>query len=80
MEDFEAVCAITEKRLDIEEDMNEEKKALELIRKDLESYSKKQRIIEAGLKQAQSELEAFQVSNDLERYHHLCESQFSYNG
>ncbi|VDQ17444.1 unnamed protein product [Trichobilharzia regenti] len=61
VEDFEHTCLIREKRLDVEEEMTEEKKALELLRKDLETFTKKQRVIEAALKQAQSELEAFQV-------------------
>ncbi|CAH8858209.1 unnamed protein product [Trichobilharzia szidati] len=61
VEDFEHTCLIREKRLDIEEEMAEEKKALELLRKDLETFTKKQRVIEAALKQAQSELEAFQL-------------------
>nr|CAH8852852.1 unnamed protein product [Trichobilharzia regenti]CAH8852854.1 unnamed protein product [Trichobilharzia regenti] len=61
VEDFEHTCLIREKRLDVEEEMAEEKKALELLRKDLETFTKKQRVIEAALKQAQSELEAFQL-------------------
>ncbi|VDP92797.1 unnamed protein product [Echinostoma caproni] len=61
IEDFENTCAIRERRLDVEDDMMEEKKQLELLRKDLESCTKKQRIVDSGLKQAQSELEAFQL-------------------
>ncbi|THD23834.1 WD repeat-containing protein 52 [Fasciola hepatica] len=61
LEDFENTCAIRERRLDVEDEMLEEKKQLELLRKDLEAYSKKQRVVDAGLKQAQSELEAFQL-------------------
>lgn len=61
LEDFENTCAIRERRLDVEDEMLEEKKQLELLRKDLEAYSKKQRVVDSGLKQAQAELEAFQV-------------------
>ncbi|KAF7233251.1 WD repeat-containing protein 52 [Paragonimus skrjabini miyazakii] len=61
LEDYENTCAIRERRLDVEEDISEEKKALDLLKKDLESWSKKQRIVEAAQKQAHSELEAFQL-------------------
>ncbi|CAH8582329.1 unnamed protein product [Schistosoma rodhaini] len=61
MEDFERTCLIREKRLDVEEEMTEEKKTLDILRKDLEIFTKKQRIVETTLKQAQNELEAFQL-------------------
>ena len=63
MEDFERTCLIREKRLDVEEEMTEEKKTLDILRKDLEIFTKKQRIVETTLKQAQNELEAFQVKS-----------------
>ncbi|TPP62627.1 WD repeat-containing protein 52 [Fasciola gigantica] len=73
LEDFENTCAIRERRLDVEDEMLEEKKQLELLRKDLEAYSKKQRVVDAGLKQAQSELEAFQ--KELEKLSAICDRE-----
>ncbi|KAK4471015.1 hypothetical protein MN116_006515 [Schistosoma mekongi] len=61
MEDYERTCSIREKRLDVEEEMAEEKRTLDILRKDYEVFNKKQRIIETILKQAQNELEAFQL-------------------
>ncbi|RTG83978.1 uncharacterized protein DC041_0008609, partial [Schistosoma bovis] len=61
MEDFERTCLIREKRLDVEEEMTEEKKTLDILRKDLDIFTKKQRVVETTLKQAQNELEAFQL-------------------
>ena len=51
-----------EKRLDIEEELNEEKKIKEALNKELEALQKKSRVIDAGLKTAEQELEAFQVT------------------
>jgi len=50
-----------EKRLDIEEELNEEKKIKETLNKELEALHKKSRVIDSGLKSAEQELEAFQV-------------------
>ncbi|CAH8587804.1 unnamed protein product [Schistosoma curassoni] len=61
MEDFERTCLIREKRLDVEEEMTEEKKTLDILRKDLDIFTKKQRVVETTLKQAQNELDAFQL-------------------
>ncbi|KAH8872741.1 Cilia- and flagella-associated protein [Schistosoma japonicum] len=61
IEDYERTCSIREKRLDVEEEMTEEKRTLDILRKDYEVFNKKQRIIETTLKQAQNELEAFQL-------------------
>ncbi|CAH8523136.1 unnamed protein product [Dicrocoelium dendriticum] len=60
-EDFDNTCAIRERRLDVEDETIEEKKALELLKKDLEGWVKKQRIVEVAQKQAKTELEAFQL-------------------
>ena len=49
------------RRLDIEEALTEEKKNRDSFSKELEGYNKKSKIIEAGLKSAENELEAFQV-------------------
>ncbi|OON13916.1 hypothetical protein X801_10302 [Opisthorchis viverrini] len=61
LEDYESTIAIRERRLDVEDEIGEEKKALDLLKKDLEGWTKKQRIVEAAQKQAQTELEAFQA-------------------
>ncbi|CAL8106722.1 unnamed protein product [Calicophoron daubneyi] len=61
IEDYDNTCAIRERRLDIEEEMAEEKKALEWLRRDQEGYLKKQRVVDSAFKQAQAELEAFQL-------------------
>ena len=50
-------------RLDLEEAIAEEKKNREAFVKDLESLGKKLRIIESAVKNAEQELEAFQVQN-----------------
>ncbi|KAG5450601.1 Cilia- and flagella-associated protein 44 [Clonorchis sinensis] len=61
LEDYESTIAIRERRLDVEDEIGEEKKALDLLKKDAEAWTKKQRIVEAAQKQAQAELEAFQL-------------------
>lgn len=58
---YEATCQLREKRLDIEEDLAEEKKTNDGLKKELESFAKKSKVIDAGLKTAQLDLEAFQV-------------------
>ena len=49
--------------LDIEEAIAEEKKNRDAFVKDLEALGKKLRIIETAVKNAEQELEAFQVRN-----------------
>lgn len=61
LEEYEYTCAVRERRLDVEDEMIEEKKALEQLRKELEAINKKHKVVESALKQAQTELEAFQV-------------------
>ncbi|VEL39114.1 unnamed protein product [Protopolystoma xenopodis] len=59
--DYDNTVAQREKRLDVEDEMAEEKKLLEVWRKEVEALTKKQRVVEIGLNQAEAELEAFQV-------------------
>ena len=59
---FDLACQLREKRLDIEDALGEEKKLLDTLKKDLESLKKKAKIMEAGVKTADSDLQAFQVS------------------
>uniref|UniRef100_A0A094ZWY7 WD repeat-containing protein 52 n=1 Tax=Schistosoma haematobium TaxID=6185 RepID=A0A094ZWY7_SCHHA len=75
MEDFERTCLIREKRLDVEEEMTEEKKTLDILRKDLDIFTKKQRVVETTLKQAQNELEAFQ--KEIEKLSALCDKEMN---
>ena len=48
-------------RLDIEEALAEEKKTRDTLNKELEALQKKAKIIDVGVKNAENELEAFQV-------------------
>ncbi|XP_053372820.1 cilia- and flagella-associated protein 44-like [Mercenaria mercenaria] len=58
---YEATCQLREKRLDIEEALVEEKKTNDTLKKELDSFHKKSKIIDNGLKTAQQDLEAFQL-------------------
>ncbi|XP_041471026.1 cilia- and flagella-associated protein 44-like [Lytechinus variegatus] len=58
---FDNTCALREKRLDIEELMAEEKKTAEALKKETDAFTKKQKIIENGLKTAEADLEQFQL-------------------
>ena len=58
---YDNTCALREKRLDFEEALTEERKMRDTFVKDLDSLTKKARVIEHALKQAENELEAFQV-------------------
>ncbi|XP_052253766.1 cilia- and flagella-associated protein 44-like isoform X2 [Dreissena polymorpha] len=58
---YEATCQQREKRLDIEEALVEEKKTNDALKKELEGYGKKSKVIDSGLKTAQQDLEAFQL-------------------
>ncbi|XP_052805423.1 cilia- and flagella-associated protein 44-like isoform X2 [Mya arenaria] len=68
---YEATCQLREKRLDIEEALIEEKKTNDTLKKELDGYGKKSKVIDNGLKTAQQDLEAFQLEkqqklNDLD--------------
>ncbi|XP_069115004.1 cilia- and flagella-associated protein 44-like isoform X2 [Argopecten irradians] len=58
---YDNTCQLREKRLDIEEALTEEKKNNEALKKELESFNKKAKVIDAGLKTAANDLEAFQL-------------------
>jgi hypothetical protein len=58
---YDQVCQLREKRLDIEELQLEEKKILEQLKKDQDALNKKAKLFENALKQAQNDLENFQV-------------------
>uniref|UniRef100_A0A1I8JLC0 Cilia- and flagella-associated protein 44 n=1 Tax=Macrostomum lignano TaxID=282301 RepID=A0A1I8JLC0_9PLAT len=58
---YDNTCALREKRLDLEEELAEERKTMEALRKELEGLQKKARAVETALAQAEKELEAFQL-------------------
>lgn len=58
---YDATCQLREKRLDIEEALVEEKKTNDTLKKELDGFHKKSKVIDNGLKTAQQDLEAFQV-------------------
>ncbi|XP_022090775.1 cilia- and flagella-associated protein 44-like isoform X2 [Acanthaster planci] len=58
---FDNTCALREKRLDIEELLAEEKKIAEGLKKEVDALTKKQKVIDSGLKTAEADLEAFQL-------------------
>ncbi|KAM5180821.1 cilia- and flagella-associated protein 44 [Mantella aurantiaca] len=57
---FDDTLQLREKRLDIEEALAEEKKLVDNLKKEYEALAKKMKIVEANLKSAVAELEAFQ--------------------
>lgn len=56
-------CELREKRLDLEDALAEEKKQLEITKKELESLKKKAKVMEAGVKTAHNDMQAFQVGS-----------------
>ncbi|XP_046572732.1 cilia- and flagella-associated protein 44-like isoform X2 [Haliotis rubra] len=58
---YDNTCQLREKRLDLEEALAEEKKNQDTMKKELEGLNKKARVIDAALKTAQNDLEAFQL-------------------
>ncbi|CAD5123356.1 DgyrCDS11713 [Dimorphilus gyrociliatus] len=57
---YDNTCSLREKRLDLEEEVAEEKKNMDSYKKELDTLQKKAKVIEQGLKNAENELEAFQ--------------------
>ena len=55
------VCQLRERRLDLEEELAEEKKTSETLKKEYDALVKKAKVIESALKTAEADLEAFQV-------------------
>ena len=66
---FDKACELRETRMDLEEQYNEDKKALDLLKKDSENSLKKARVMDNSVKNAKSDLENFQ----LEKQHRLNE-------
>ena len=58
---YDNTCSLREKRLDIEEGLTEEKKNRDSMNKELDGLQKKAKVIDMALKNAENELEAFQV-------------------
>ncbi|KAM4701823.1 cilia- and flagella-associated protein 44 [Discoglossus pictus] len=57
---FNNTLQLREKRLDIEEALNEEKKIMDTVKKDYDTLTKKFKFVEHNLKQAVTELDSFQ--------------------
>ncbi|XP_048588414.1 cilia- and flagella-associated protein 44-like isoform X2 [Nematostella vectensis] len=57
---FDHVCQLRERRLDLEEELAEEKKTSESLKKELDALVKKAKVIDSALKTAEADLEAFQ--------------------
>ena len=58
---FDQICQLRERRLDLEEALFETKKACDGTKKELDALVKKGKVIDSALKNAASDLEAFQV-------------------
>ena len=56
------VCPLRERRFALEEELAEEKKTSETLKKEYDALVKKAKIIESALKTAEADLEAFQVT------------------
>lgn len=57
---FDQVCQLRERRLVLEEELAEEKKTSETLKKESDALIKKAKIIDGALKTAEADLEAFQ--------------------
>ena len=66
---FERACEMRESRMDLEEQLNEDKKSLDLLKKDSENSVKKAKVMDNAVKNAKTDLENFQ----LEKQHRLNE-------
>jgi len=62
---FLKVCQLRERRLDLEEELAEEKKTSETLKKEYDALVKKAKIIDSALKTAEADLEAFQVFSSI---------------
>ncbi|KAK6165219.1 hypothetical protein SNE40_023570 [Patella caerulea] len=58
---YDKTCQIREKRLENEDELTEEKKNSEAMKKELEGLQKKAKVIDSSLNYAQGDLEAFQL-------------------
>ena len=59
---FDLACEMREKRMDIEEVLAEEKKSLEILKREVEGLKKKLKVMDTGVKSALNDLQGFQVS------------------
>ena len=59
------VCQLRERRLDLEEELTEEKKTSDTLKKEYDALVKKSKVIDSALKTAEADLEAFQVRGGL---------------
>jgi len=58
---YDSALALREKRLDLEEAVAEEKKVAETLKKEVDSLTKKSKVMDSQLKKALDDLEEFQV-------------------
>ncbi|XP_029636432.1 cilia- and flagella-associated protein 44-like [Octopus sinensis] len=58
---YDTTCTMREKRLDIEDQLMEERKNQEAFKKDMDALNKKAKVINTSLEKAQNDLEAFQL-------------------
>ena len=56
------MCQLRERRLDLEEELAEEKKTSDTLKKEYDALVKKAKVIDSALKTAEADLEAFQVN------------------
>ena len=59
---FDLACEMREKRMDVEELHAEEKKSLEILKREVDGLKKKLKVMDSGVKSALNDLQAFQVS------------------
>lgn len=60
---FDLACEMREKRMDVEELLAEEKKSLEILKREVEGLKKKLKVMDTGVKAAKNDLQAFQVAS-----------------
>ena len=58
---YDATIVMREKKLDLEEAIQEEKKIIDSLRKEVDALVKKNKVIGHGVKCAKNDLEAFQL-------------------
>ena len=60
---YDATIVMREKKLDLEEAIQEEKKIIDSLKKEVDALIKKNKVISHGVKGAKNDLEAFQLEN-----------------
>ena len=58
---YDATIIMREKKLDLEEAIQEEKKMIDTLKKEVDALVKKNKVINHGVKGARNDLEAFQL-------------------